>query len=84
MGLFDSTEQAESVVRDLQSAGFSTGDVSVILPDPHARDLEHTTRTGEGGAAGIGAGGALAEQARVRSVLARRGARGLPAVAETP
>ncbi len=62
MGLLDSTERAASVVRDLQSAGFGTADISVIFPDTrvaHDHDVDPTTKTAEGGAAGIRAGGTL-------------------------
>jgi len=54
--------QAESIVTQLQSAGFSNNDISVLFPDKQGtRDFahEHNTKAPEGAVAGAGAGGLL-------------------------
>lgn len=54
--------QAEQIVRGLRGAGFSEGDISVLLPDPAGtRDFayEKGTKMPEGAAAGAATGGAL-------------------------
>jgi hypothetical protein len=61
-GLVKSVGQAEEVVRQLRSAGFSDGDISVLMPDKsgtHDFALEHSTKAPEGAATGAGAGGVL-------------------------
>lgn len=55
-------EQAGRIVSDLQTAGFSNNDISVLLPDKGTtRDFahEHKTKAPEGAAAGGAAGGVL-------------------------
>ena len=54
--------QTETIVRNLQTAGFSGNDISVLLADKQGtRDLaiEHNTKTPEGAVAGAGGGAAL-------------------------
>jgi len=54
--------QADGIVSDLRLAGFSDGDISVLLPDPNsARDIAHEkhTKAPEGAAVGAGAGGVV-------------------------
>jgi hypothetical protein len=61
-GIASSYAQAERVVLDLKNAGFSSNDVSVLLPDKNAtRDFAHEqhTKAPEGATAGAGAGGVL-------------------------
>ena len=58
-----SEEQATRIVDDLQAAGFSNNDVSVLLPDrAGSRDFahEHHTKAPEGAATGAVAGGVTA------------------------
>ena len=60
--LADSLNQAERIVDDLKSVGFSNNDVSVLFPDKGGtRDFahEHHTKAPEGAAAGGIAGGAV-------------------------
>jgi hypothetical protein len=62
IGIAQSVPQANAIVRDLEVAGFTDGDISVLLPDKNvARDLGHEahTKAPEGAAAGAGAGGLL-------------------------
>ncbi|MGZ8218180.1 hypothetical protein [Methylomagnum sp.] len=61
-----STEQAESIVDRLKTAGFSNSDISVLFPDKSAtRDFAHEKHTKApegataGGLAGMGVGGIL-------------------------
>lgn len=54
--------QASRVVSDLKAAGFSSNDISVLMPDKGGtRDFahEHNTKAPEGAAAGASAGGVL-------------------------
>jgi hypothetical protein len=54
--------RVQNVLNDLRQAGFSTEEVSVLLPDRSGtRDfaLEHGTKAPEGAATGAGAGGAI-------------------------
>ena len=54
--------QAERIVSELRSAGFSSNDVSVLFPDKQGtRDFAHEkhTKAPEGAAGGAGAGGLL-------------------------
>ena len=54
--------QANSIVLELQRAGFSNNDVSVLFPDREGtKDFahEHNTKAPEGAVAGAGAGGVL-------------------------
>ena len=62
IGIAQSVPQANAIVRDLEAAGFTDGDISLLLPDKNvARDLGHEahTKAPEGAAAGAGAGGLL-------------------------
>jgi hypothetical protein len=54
-----SEEQANRMVTGLKAAGFSSSDISVLMPDPAARRevrLEQHTKAGEGTAAGAATG----------------------------
>lgn len=60
------TEQAERIVEDLKAIGFSSNDISALLPDKRTtKDFahEHNTKAPEGattgGVAGLGVGAAL-------------------------
>ena len=60
--LVQSTAQAERIVDQLRSAGFSGSDISVLYPDKTGtRDFahEHETKAPEGAAAGAGTGGVI-------------------------
>lgn len=62
IGLLPSQELAERLVNDLQRAGFSSNDISVLFPDKRTtRDFAHEqhTKAPEGAIAGVGAGGAI-------------------------
>ena len=53
---------AVNIVGELKAAGFSTNDISVLMPDTEGtRDFAHThsTKAPEGAATGAGAGGAV-------------------------
>jgi hypothetical protein len=55
-------EQAEAIVSQLQSVGFSPNDISVLFPDKSGtKDFahEHNTKAPEGAVAGAGTGGVL-------------------------
>jgi uncharacterized protein (TIGR02271 family) len=61
-GLVDTESQAEQIVENLKSAGFSNNDISVLFPDKGGtRDFAHEqhTKAPEGAATGAGAGGAV-------------------------
>ncbi len=54
--------RAENIVGQLQTAGFSNNDISVLFPDKSgSKDFahEHNTKAPEGGIAGVGAGGVV-------------------------
>lgn len=60
--LATSRTQAENIVGRLKSSGFSTNDISVLLPDQEGtRDFAHekNTKAPEGTATGAGAGGVV-------------------------
>ncbi len=60
MCIVPNQNQAEYVVGQLQHAGFSNSDISVVFPDHHrSRDFAtgHDTKAPEGAVAGAGAGG---------------------------
>jgi hypothetical protein len=62
-GIAKNEEQATRIVNELKEAGFSSDDVSVLLPDrAGSRDFahEHHTKAPEGAAAGAVAGGVMA------------------------
>ncbi|HEX4352083.1 MAG TPA: DUF3341 domain-containing protein [Polyangiales bacterium] len=80
MGILDSQHQAETIVRDLQDAGFLQSALSVLFPDQDGtRDFahEHHTKAPEGAIAGVGAGGAIGG---TLGVLAGIGALAIPGV----
>jgi hypothetical protein len=57
-----SENQAEQIVAELQSEGFSDGDISVLFPDKQgSRDFAHEkgTKMPEGAATGAATGGAI-------------------------
>lgn len=58
----DGVNQAERIVADLKSAGFSNNDISALFPDKRGtKDFAHEqhTKAPEGAATGAGAGGLL-------------------------
>ena len=62
IGIVQTVAQAESVVSALQSSGFQTRDISVLLPSKSgSKDFahEHNTKAPEGAVAGASAGGAI-------------------------
>lgn len=62
IGLVATYAQAERIVADLQTAGFASNDISVLLPDTQGtRDFAHekNTKAPEGSAVGASAGGLL-------------------------
>jgi hypothetical protein len=61
-GLVDSETQAERIVDNLKTAGFSNNDISVLFPDKAGtRDFAHekATKAPEGAATGAGTGGVV-------------------------
>ena len=59
-GIVSSQSNAENVVNELNRAGFSSGDISVLFPDKEGtRDFAHekNTKAPEGAVAGAGTGG---------------------------
>jgi hypothetical protein len=80
MGIVDSQLQAETIVGELQRAGFLQSAMSVLFPDQDGtRDFahEHHTKAPEGAIAGVGAGGAIGG---TLGVLAGIGALAIPGV----
>jgi hypothetical protein len=62
IGLVTSQAQAERIVDQLQSAGFSSNDISVLFPDKQGtRDFAHekNTKAPEGAVTGASAGGVV-------------------------
>lgn len=62
MCIVQNQSQAESIVGQLQTAGFSNTDISVLFPNKDGtRDFahEHNTKAPEGAVAGAGTGGVL-------------------------
>ena len=62
MCIVQNQTQANSIVGNLQNAGFSSNDISVLFPDRQgSKDFahEHNTKAPEGAVAGVGAGGVL-------------------------
>jgi hypothetical protein len=62
MCIVQTRPQAEAIVQDLQAAGFSTNDISVLFPDKEGtKDFahEHNTKAPEGAVAGASAGGVV-------------------------
>src|SRR3954471_16021153 len=61
-GIVTTHEIAGRVVKELNRAGFSNSDISVLFPDKEGtKDFahEHNTKAPEGAVAGAGAGGVL-------------------------
>jgi hypothetical protein len=61
-GIFSTVAQAEHTVDALMTAGFSSGDVSVLLPDQQStREFAHEkeTKAPEGATTGVTAGGVI-------------------------
>jgi hypothetical protein len=80
IGLLSTQSQAELVVGELQRAGFSGNDISVLFPDKTGtRDFAHeqNTKAPEGAVAGAGAGGAIGG---TLGLLAGIGALAIPGV----
>lgn len=62
MCIVQNQNQAESIVGQLQGAGFSNNDISVLFPNKQGtKDFahEHNTKAPEGAVAGAGAGGVV-------------------------
>lgn len=62
IGIVERRDIAENVVNQLNAAGFSPNDISVLFPDKQgSRDFahEHNTKAPEGAVAGAGTGGIL-------------------------
>jgi len=62
IGIVNSREQAETIVNDLQNAGFGLPDMSVMFPSPSGSQsfaFERGTKAPEGAIAGVGTGGAV-------------------------
>jgi hypothetical protein len=77
-GIYTSVAHAEQTVDHLMAAGFSSGDVSVLLPDNQStKDFAHQkdTKAPEGTTAGVTAGGAIGG---TLGVLAGIGALAIP------
>jgi len=79
-GIANTSELAETIVANLQSAGFSNSDISVLFPDKKGtRDFAHEKNTKApegattGGLTGMGVGGAI-------GLLAGLGALAIPGV----
>jgi len=62
MCIVPTRSQADGIVAELQRAGFTTNDISVLFPDQQGtKDFahEHNTKAPEGAVAGAGAGGVV-------------------------
>lgn len=80
IGLIPTQTQAEQLVGQLQSAGFSNNDISVLFPDKRTtRDFAHEqhTKAPEGAVAGASTGGAIGG---TLGLLAGIGALAIPGV----
>src|SRR5688572_19600915 len=80
IGLVTSQAQAERIVDQLQSASFSSNDISVLFPDKQGtRDFAHekNTKAPEGAVTGAGAGGVVGG---TLGLLAGIGALAIPGV----
>src|SRR3954466_14055354 len=79
-GIAKSYSQAERIVEDLQTAGFSPSEISVLMPDTHGRhDMGHVkaTKAPEGATTGATTGGVVGG---VIGLLAGIGALAIPGV----
>jgi hypothetical protein len=80
IGIVASVERAQLIVAELQRTGFSSTDISALLPDRRSsRDFAHenNTKAPEGAIAGVGAGGAIGG---TLGLLAGVGALAIPGV----
>jgi hypothetical protein len=80
MCIVQDRNQADSIVGQLQGAGFANSDISVLLPSKHGtRDFahEHNTKAPEGAVTGASAGGILGG---TLGLLAGIGALAIPGV----
>jgi hypothetical protein len=62
VGIVDDEASADSIVNALQAAGFSSNDISALLPDKRGtKDFahEHSTKAPEGAVVGVAGGGVL-------------------------
>src|ERR1017187_8383787 len=79
-GIFHTRKQAERSVDDLMAAGFSSDDISVLLPDSEGTKAfahEKNTKAPEGTTAGVTTGGAIGG---ALGLLAGIGALAIPGV----
>jgi hypothetical protein len=79
-GIYKTTGQAERVVERLMALGFSSDDVSVLLPEAHSsKEFAHekNTKAPEGTAAGVTTGGVIGG---ALGLLAGVGALAIPGV----
>jgi hypothetical protein len=79
-GIYPSAEHAERAVDTLMAAGFTSSDISVLLPDTRStKDFAHVkeTKAPEGTAAGVTTGGVIGG---TLGVLAGIGALAIPGV----
>jgi hypothetical protein len=80
MCIVQNQSKAETIVSQLQGAGFSSNDISVLFPNKTGtKDFahEHSTKAPEGAVAGVGAGGVLGG---TLGLLAGIGALAIPGV----
>ena len=59
VGLVNNEVQAAQIFEELQEAGFSNGDISILIPEGSRMSAEKSTKMPEGAATGAAAGGAL-------------------------
>jgi hypothetical protein len=79
-GIYQNADQAEYSVDGLMAAGFTSDDISVLLPDNESsKDFAHekNTKAPEGTATGVTAGGAIGG---TLGLLAGIGALGIPGI----
>lgn len=79
-GIANDRAQTERIVANLQQAGFSTGDISVLFPDEKQTQqfvYEKHTKAPEGAIAGVSAGGAIGG---TLGLLAGLGALAIPGI----
>jgi hypothetical protein len=59
VGIVNSELVAAQIFEDLQDAGFTNGDISILVPEGEHMGAEKSTKMPEGAATGAAAGGAL-------------------------
>ena len=59
LGIVNSELQAAQIFEELQEAGFSNGDISILIPEGDRLAAEKSTKMPEGAATGAAAGGAV-------------------------